>query len=68
MIMKRWIINIIQYIINSIESEEDDTLPEDYFKNIVIKLEQVSKEEQKKVFKLYQINSSLKTRRKQNER
>ena len=41
--MKRWIINILQYIINSIESEEDDTLSEEDFKNIVIKLEQLSK-------------------------
>ena len=41
--MKLWIINILQYIVNSIESEKDKTLPEDYFKNIVIKLEQLSK-------------------------
>ena len=32
MIMKLWIINILQNIINSIESEEDKTLPEDYLK------------------------------------
>ena len=35
--MKRWVINILQYIVNSIESEEDKTLPEDYFKDIIIK-------------------------------
>lgn len=61
--MKLWIINILRYIINSIESEEDDTLHEDDFKNIVIKLEQLSKyqkEEMQKVWRLYQINSSLK--------
>ena len=33
--MKLWIRNILQYIINSIESEEDKTLPEDYFKDII---------------------------------
>ena len=49
MIMKRWIINILQYIINSIESEEeDDALSEDDFKNIVIKLKQLSKCQKKK--------------------
>jgi hypothetical protein len=40
--MKLWLINILQYIVNSIESEEDKTLPEDYFKNIVIKLQELS--------------------------
>ena len=46
--MKRWIINILQYIVNSIELEEDKTLPEDYFKNIVIELQQRSKWQKKK--------------------
>ena len=46
--MKLWIINIIQYIINSIKPEEDKTLPEDYFKDIIIKLEQLSKCQKKK--------------------
>ena len=41
--MKLWIINILQYIVNSIESEEDKTLPEDYFKNIIVKLQQLPK-------------------------
>jgi hypothetical protein len=44
MIIKLWIINILQYIINSIESEEDKTLHEDYFKDIIIKLQQLSKD------------------------
>ena len=35
--MKFWIRNILQNIINMIESEEDKTLPEDYFKNIIEK-------------------------------
>lgn len=48
MIIKIWIINILQYIINSIESEEDKTLPEDYFKDIIIKLQQLSKCQKKK--------------------
>ena len=48
MIMKLWIINILQNIINSIESEEDKTLPEDYFKDIKIKLQQLSKCQKKK--------------------
>ena len=48
MIIKIWIINILQYIINSIESEEDKTLPEDYFKDIIIKLQQLSKYQKKK--------------------
>ena len=46
--MKYWIRNILQYIINSIESEEDKTLPEDYFKDIIIKLQQLSKWQKKK--------------------
>lgn len=32
--IKLWIRNILQNIINRIESEEDKTLPEDYFKDI----------------------------------
>lgn len=43
MIIKNWIRNILQYIINSVESEEDKTLPEDYFKDIIIELQQLSK-------------------------
>lgn len=46
--MKLWIINILQNIINMIESEEDKTLPEDYFKDIIIKLQQLSKCQKKK--------------------
>ena len=46
--MKLWIRNILQNIINSIESEEDKTLPEDYFKDIIIKLQQLSKCQKKK--------------------
>ena len=46
--MKLWIRNILQNIINSIESEEDKTLPEDYFKNIVTKLQELSKCQKKK--------------------
>jgi hypothetical protein len=55
MIMKLWIINILQYIINSIESEEDKTLPEDYFKDIIIKLQQLSKRQKKKWMNLLMI-------------
>ena len=33
--MKLWIRNILQNIVNKIESEEDTTPPEDYFKDIV---------------------------------
>ena len=33
--------NILQNIINRIEAEEDKTLPEDYFKDIIIKLQQL---------------------------
>jgi hypothetical protein len=39
--MKLWLINILQNIINMIESEEDKTLPKDYFKDIIIKLQQL---------------------------
>lgn len=46
--MKLWIRNILQNIINRIESEEDKTLPEDYFKDIIIKLQQLSKCQKKK--------------------
>lgn len=46
--MKLWIRNILQYIINSIEVKEDKTVPEDYFKDIKIKLEQLSKCHKKK--------------------
>ena len=34
--MKLWLRNILQNIINMIESEEDKTLPEDYFKNRIL--------------------------------
>ncbi len=65
MIMKLWIRNILQNIINKIESEEDKTLPEDYFKDIIIELQQLPKremteEEMQKVWKLCQIHNSLK--------
>jgi hypothetical protein len=40
--MKLWIRNILQNIINKIESEEDKTLPENYFNNIIIELQQLS--------------------------
>lgn len=33
--MKLWIKNILQNIINRIESEEDTTPPEEYFKDII---------------------------------
>lgn len=46
--MKIWIMNILQNIINMLESEEDKTLPEDYFKDIIIKLQQLSKCQKKK--------------------
>lgn len=66
--MKLWIRNILQYIVNSIESEEDKTLPEDYFKDIIIKLQQLPKlpkrkmteEQRQEVWKLYQIHKALK--------
>lgn len=66
MIIKLWIINILQYIINSIESEEDKTLPEDYFKDIIIKLQQLPKRKmtegkKQEVWKLYQIRRAFKT-------
>ena len=41
--MKLCLKNILQNIINRIEAEEDKTLPEDYFKDIIIKLQQLSK-------------------------
>lgn len=34
MIIKVWIINILQDIINMIESEEDKTLPKDYLNSL----------------------------------
>lgn len=46
--MKLCLKNILQNIINSIEAEEDKTLPEDYFKDIIIKLQQLSKCQKKK--------------------
>ena len=46
--MKLWIRNVLQNIINKIESEEDKTLPEDYFKGIIIELQQLSKCQKKK--------------------
>ena len=46
--MKLSIRNVLQNIINKIESEEDKTLPEDYFKDIVIELQQLSKWQKKK--------------------
>lgn len=42
-VLVKWICNILQNIINKIESEEDKTLPEDYFKNIIIELQQLLK-------------------------
>lgn len=53
MIIKLWIINFLQNIINTIESEEDKTLPEDYFKDIIIELQQLSKWQKKKCKKPY---------------
>ena len=63
--MKLWIRNILQNIINRLESEEDKTLPEDYFKDIIIELQQLPKremteEEMQKVWRLFQIHNSLK--------
>ena len=57
--MKLWIRNILQYIVNRIESEEDKTLPENYFKDIIIKIQQLPKrkmteKEKHRVWKLYQ--------------
>lgn len=46
--MTRWIRNILQCIINMLESEEDKTLPTDYFKDIIIELQQLSKCQKKK--------------------
>lgn len=58
--MKLWIRNILQNIINKIESEEDKTLPEDYFKDIIkiITIIKMTEEEIQKVWKLYQIHSN----------
>ena len=58
--MKLWIINILQYIVNSIESEEDKTLPEDYFKDIKIELEQLSKCQKKKRERFWNYIKSMK--------
>lgn len=71
--MKLWIRNILQHIINSIESEEDKTLPENYFKDIKIKLQQLPKgkmteEEKQKMWKLYQIRSYIKDVVRQNQK
>ena len=57
--MKLWIRNILQKIINRIESEEDNTLSEEYVKDIIIKLQQLPKrkiteEEKHMIWKLYQ--------------
>lgn len=41
--MRLWIRSILQNIINRIESEEDKTLPEDYFKDIIVELKLISK-------------------------
>lgn len=60
MIIKLWIIKILQYIINSIESEEDKTLPEDYFKDIKIELEQLSKCQKKKRKRYWNYIKSMK--------
>ena len=64
--MKLWIRNILQNIINRIESEEDKTLPEDYFKDVIIKLQQLPKrkmaeEKRQEIWKLYQKCKALKT-------
>lgn len=40
--MKLWIRNILQNIINKIESEEDTTPPEDYFKDIIESSEELN--------------------------
>lgn len=53
--MKLCVKNILQNIINRIESEEDKTLPEDYFKDIIIKLQQLSKRQKKKWMNLLMI-------------
>ena len=58
--MKLWIRNILQNIINRIESEEDKTLPEDYFKNIVIKLQELSKCQKKKRKRYWNYIKSMK--------
>ena len=46
--MKLWIRNILQYIVNSIESEEDKTLTEDYLKDIITEFKQSLKCQKKK--------------------
>ena len=58
--MKLWIRNVLQNIINKIESEEDKTLPEDYFKNIVIKLQELSKCQKKKRKRYWNYIKSMK--------
>ena len=58
--MKLRIRNILQNIINKIESEEDKTLPEDYFKNIVIKLQELSKCQKKKRKRYWNYIKSMK--------
>jgi hypothetical protein len=40
--MKLWIKNFLQNIINKIESEEDTTPPEDYFKDIIEHTEELN--------------------------
>lgn len=52
MSMKLRIRNILQNIINMIESEEDKTSPENYFKDVIVELKQLSKC-QKKKYKKY---------------
>ena len=57
--MKLWIKNILQKIINRIESEEDKTLSEEYVKDIIIKIQQspkrkITEEEKHRIWKLYQ--------------
>ena len=58
--MKLWIRNVLQNIINKIESEEDKTLPEDYFKNIVTKLQELSKCQKKKRKRYWNYIKSMK--------
>ena len=43
-----------------VESEEDKTLPEDYFKNIVIELQQLSKWQKKKRKRYWNYIKSMK--------
>ena len=42
--MKLWIKNFLQNIINKIESKEDTTSPEDYFKDIIEPSEELNAE------------------------